>query len=216
MELLVFFKITAGGSIGENRVICVRRKMKRITFIIAICLLFIKIMTPAKGYAVPLDLTGVAQILCPNDAQGIALGITGVAFREGLFAGYTNPAGLTFKKYSIGFSHIPSRGVDFPNTFNQEAICLGIPVKGGFSISALFYNLNFGDVTVYYIGYSFDFTNNTGSQIEGLTYGLGVTTPKSIKLGYPIYLSFEYGRGLPDYRDLDTNIISISVILDKQ
>jgi hypothetical protein len=64
------------------------------------------------------------------------------------------------------------------------------------------------------LGYNFDYSDNTGSKIEGLTYGLGVITPKPINICCPTNFTFEYGRGLSDHRNLDVNIISISAIFN--
>jgi hypothetical protein len=60
-------------------------------------------------------------------------------------------------------------------------------------------------------GYSFDLRQTSEAQkIEGFTYGIGAVTTEPIHLIHPFYLSFEYSRGLADYREFDRNIISVS------
>ena len=78
-----------------------------------------------------IPMSSVPQILWPNDAQGVALGLTGVSYREGLFSTYTNPAGLRFDEVQFAFSHIPESNYYRDMKFNQEAFGLGFPLKSG-------------------------------------------------------------------------------------
>ncbi len=313
-----------------------------------------------------LSLTELAQILRPNDAQGMALGLTGAAYREGLFSTYTNPAGLRLDNLTVAYSHIPAAGSFSGMLFNQEAFALGLPVSKSITLGAHFFNLNLGKIeltdrfgnaigeerigvreaqlsgaarlgfkqsmialglntkyleiylpglnahsflvdagmryrldtekaryalavsvsnlgeelkhgryslgapirllrsglsvgtvprpeadvgvmaTLEYqrslrdeerysrwnhlglgvelqllnhlysrLGYSFDFADvSERAKIDGFTYGLGFHTPRKIKVGVPIDLSLHYGKGLTDYRQLDTNVITIALGLD--
>jgi hypothetical protein len=62
------------------------------------------------------------------------------------------------------------------------------------------------------LGYNFDFANiGKDSKIIGMTYGIGFNTPKRIKIILPVHLSLNYGRGISDYRELDVNVISITL-----
>ncbi|MCK6562129.1 hypothetical protein HUU39_01310 [candidate division KSB1 bacterium] len=313
-----------------------------------------------------LSLTDLAQILRPNDAQGMALGLTGAAYREGLFATYTNPAGLRLDDLTVAYSHIPAAGSFSGMLFNQEAFALGLPVSESITLGAHFFNLNLGTIeltdrfgnavgeerigvreaqlsgaarlgfkqsmialglntkyleiylpglnahsflvdagmryrldtekaryalavsvsnlgeelkhgmyslgapirllrsglsagtvprpeanvgvmaTLEYqrslrdeerysrwnhlglgvelqflnhlysrLGYNFDFADvSERAKIDGFTYGLGFHTPRKIKVGVPIDLSLHYGKGLTDYRQLDTNVITIALGLE--
>jgi hypothetical protein len=66
------------------------------------------------------------------------------------------------------------------------------------------------------LGYNFDFADiDDDAKIKGITYGIGFTTPRKMKFVFPMDLSLNYGRGLTDYRDLDANVISITLGIDK-
>lgn len=103
------------------------------------------------------SLSAAAQILRPNDAPGIALGLTGAAYREGLFSTYTNPAGLQCHDFNLSFSHIPGVSRFDGTTFNQEAFGLGLPVARNLTVAAQFFNLNLG---------KFEVTDIHGNQID--------------------------------------------------
>lgn len=94
------------------------------------------------------SLSAIAQILRPNDAPGIALGLTGAAHRTGLFSTYSNPAGLQCEEFSLSFSHIPTASRFGGASFNQEAFGLGLPVAGNLTVAAHFFNLNLGKFEV--------------------------------------------------------------------
>jgi len=65
------------------------------------------------------------------------------------------------------------------------------------------------------LGYNFDFADvHERAKINGFTYGLGFNTPRQIKIMLPIDLSLYYGKGLIDYRHLDTNVITIALGLE--
>ena len=85
----------------------------------------------SKTQASYINMSAIPQILWPNDAQGVALGLTGVSYREGLFSTYTNPAGLRFDEVQFAFSHIPESNYYRDMKFNQEAFGLGFPLKSG-------------------------------------------------------------------------------------
>lgn len=79
--------------------------MKKILFISSV---FLSILS-SRVFSTHLPISSLAQIMRPNDSQGIALGLTGASYPEGLFSPYSNPAGLSFlSKFELAFSHIPS------------------------------------------------------------------------------------------------------------
>ncbi|MBN2104647.1 hypothetical protein JW835_11460 [bacterium] len=119
--------------------------MKNYTYIL--CLIFflqnIRADTSAQ-IAKTIPLSAVAQILRPNDPIGIALGLTGAAYREGLLSTYTNPAGMRLYDIHVAYSHIPVLASEFDAMpFNQEAAGAGVPL-GPVTLGAQFYNLNLG------------------------------------------------------------------------
>ena len=89
------------------------------------------------------------QLLCryvsffrPNDSRGVALGLTGASYQEGVLAYDSNPAGLAFIKASqFAYSHYPSESYR-RYRFNQDYIAIAIPVGNntalGFSNSHLY------------------------------------------------------------------------------
>jgi hypothetical protein len=96
-----------------------------------------------------IPMSAVPQILRPNDAQGIALGLTGVSYREGLFSTYTNPAGLKFEEAEFAFSHIPESNYYGDMKLNQEAFALGFPLKSGYMLALHYFFLNYGEYNTY-------------------------------------------------------------------
>lgn len=102
-------------------------------------------------------LSALAQVLRPNDAPGIALGLTGAAYRTGLFSIYTNPAGLQCEEFSLSFSHIPGVSRFGSANLNQEAFGLGLPLTRNLMVAAHFFNLNLG---------KFEVTDIHGNQID--------------------------------------------------
>jgi hypothetical protein len=97
--------------------------MKKILFIIYLLLVVagFRSQATAQSLAAVLPMSAVAQILRPNDSQGIALGLTGVSYREGLFSTYSNPAGLKLDNFRFSFSHIPATKRFGSVGVNQEA-----------------------------------------------------------------------------------------------
>ncbi|HEX9974824.1 MAG TPA: PorV/PorQ family protein [bacterium] len=95
----------------------------------------------------------ITQTFRPNDPQSAALGLTGVAYRNGVAASLTNPAGLAYlRSMTIEYSHIPSHGLSFwaenDEFFNQEAFAMGIPVTKKLAVGFHYFNLNYGKVGV--------------------------------------------------------------------
>jgi len=119
--------------------------MKKILFLIY--LLFGLCESSAQAFYIPMS--AVPQILRTNDAQGIAMGLTGVSYREGLFSTYTNPAGLRFDDIEFSFSHIPATIKYRDMKFNQEAFGFGLPLKNNYMLGINLYNLNYGKFETY-------------------------------------------------------------------
>jgi hypothetical protein len=214
-------------------------------------------------------MSAVAQILRPNDSQGIALGLTGVSYREGLFSTYSNPAGLKLNNFRFSFSHIPATKTFGSVGVNQEAFAIGVSISNlgneikhnDFTLDKPFQLLRLGLAagkmansdsslglmgTIEYqkslnddelhaewnhlgiglelqfarylfgrLGYNLDLSDvDKDDKIRGLTYGLGFNTPAKIKLIVPVDLSLNYGRGITDYRGLDSNVVSVDVGFD--
>lgn len=123
-------------------------------FCFNICLLCgiifsLTVQASVSTLAKTLPLSGVPQILRPNDPQSVALGLTGVSCREGLFSTYSNPAGLKFDKFNLAFSHIPGSDSEISMINNQEAFAIGLPVNNKLMLGVHFFNLNFGQVNTY-------------------------------------------------------------------
>lgn len=120
--------------------------------LVSICWLvgLIECKTPALAQmpAKYIPTSAVAQIMRPSDAQGIALGLTGVSYRDGLFSTYSNPAGLKFDYFKFSFSHVPASKYSYSN-FNQEAFGLGLPLNKNLFFGVHFFNLNFGKIKDY-------------------------------------------------------------------
>lgn len=319
-----------------------------------------------KSLATTIPLSAIAQILRPNDSQGIAMGLTGVSYREGLFSTYSNPAGLKLDNFKFSFSHIPATSTLSNMNFNQEAFSIGLPINKNLMFSLHFFNLYFNEMEAYdlnfnliakkrsgirefkisgsrlffinqsvfsfglsikylqfywpaldansllvdtgiryrinqkriwysfgismnnlgkelkhdgftvdkpikllrsgitvgnmekldsnlglmctiefqrsmmdekgyakwnhlgiglefqfmnhlfgRLGYNFDLSDSDEDpKIKGFTYGIGFNTPRKIKIVFPMDLSLNYGRGIADYRNLDANVISITLGFD--
>ena len=89
----------------------------------------------------------------PNDAQGTAMGLTGVAYHEGLFSIYSNPAALAFVgKKGFGFCHVPTAAKVGDNyAFNQENMVLAWPLPKGVVLGLSYFYYNFGKNQVEYM-----------------------------------------------------------------
>jgi hypothetical protein len=125
--------------------------LKKILFLIyLLCgLVEFKAQATDKSLATTIPLSAIAQILRPNDSQGIAMGLTGVSYREGLFSTYSNPAGLKLDNFKFSFSHIPATSTYSNMNFNQEALGIGLPINKNLMFSVHFFNLNFGEIEAY-------------------------------------------------------------------
>lgn len=120
--------------------------MKKILFLIYLLLGLVGFgsQATAQSLAEILPMSAVAQILRPNDSQGIGLGLTGVAYREGLFSTYSNPAGLKLDNLHFSFSHVPATKMFGSVGVNQEAFAIGLPIDRNLMLGLQFFNLNYG------------------------------------------------------------------------
>jgi len=146
----------------------------------------------AQSLAKTIPMSAVAQILRPNDSQGIALGLTGVSYREGLASTCSNPAGLKLDKATISFSHIPATERYGDMNLNQEAFGVGLPLNRNLMVGFQFWNLNFGKITSYDVHGNRQENERAGireMQISGS--GLLFTSRGEFSLGLTIkYLNF--------------------------
>lgn len=86
----------------------------------------------------------------PNDTRGIALGLTGSSYNDGLFSIYTNPAGLSFiNNYNLGYSHIPSTQMGSKGIFKQDVFGFGIKVVEDICLGFNYLNINYGEMSYY-------------------------------------------------------------------
>lgn len=105
------------------------------------------------------------QTIRPSDAQGIALGLTGSSYHEGLFSIFSNPAGLSFlKRINTCFSHLPATDYGSENLFNQEAFGIGIPVCNRIFVSLNYLTFYYGKLS-YYDEYGNEFEGKSGLKI---------------------------------------------------
>jgi hypothetical protein len=113
-------------------------------------LLLITLIKPLQSQNYPSYF--FPQHIRPSDPQIAALGFTGTAYRDGLFAPYSNPAGLaSIKCYEFGFTRLPSHTVPFwgddEEYFGQYSISFGMPINKSIAVGIYYFDVDLGEVT---------------------------------------------------------------------
>ncbi len=114
-------------------------------------LVFIILVKPLIGQNYPSYM--YPQHLRPNDPNIVALGYTGTANRDGLFAPYSNPAGLaSIDRFELGYTGIPSHTIIFFDNnndyFGQNSISAGIPINRYLAVGLYYFNLALGELSI--------------------------------------------------------------------
>ncbi len=107
--------------------------------------IFGQFIKPAPTYFFP-------QHIRPSDPAMAALGYTGTAHRDGLFASFSNPAGLiNIDRFEIAYTHLPSHKMSyFPSMvsedfFGQYTFSLAIPINQYLKVGLYYFNLHLGE-----------------------------------------------------------------------
>ncbi len=117
---------------------------------INICALFFAINSFVFGQMYPEYF--YPQHLRPSDPAMAALGYTGTAHRDGLFASFSNPAGLiNIDRFEIAYTHLPSHKMPYFSSmvsedfFGQYTFSIGIPINEYFALGLHYFDLNMGE-----------------------------------------------------------------------
>jgi len=94
------------------------------------------------------------QHIRPSDPQIAALGFTGTAYRDGLFAPSSNPAGLAaIDRVELGVTRLPSHilpwGDNDQEYFGQYTISLAMPVNRFIAVGFYYFDVGLGKISAW-------------------------------------------------------------------